>query len=155
MIIRKATLDDFNEILRLNLKLFNFERQYTKTYNLNWTYSKIGKDYFQKRITEKNGIMFVAVENKTIIGYICGYVGNFPYRKPPEIAEIDNMYVEEGFRRSGIGKKLVSYFEKKAKKKGAKRIKVEALAGNLIGKNFYKKRGLKEATVYFEKSLPS
>lgn len=153
MKIRKATHKNLDAILDLNLKLFKFEREFTKSYNLNWTYSKTGKDYFKSRLTRENGIVFVAEEEGEIIGYICGYVGEFAYRDPQNLAEIDNMYVKSSHRRKGIGKKLMEAFEKEARKKGAKRIKVEAIHANRIGKNFYQKQKYHQHGITFEKKL--
>ena len=146
MLIRRATIKDLPAISGLSLDLFKYERAFTKTYNLKWTYSKIGQDYFTERITKKDGIVFVAQENKKIIGYICGYVGHWFFRIKPKMAEIDNMFVEPKYRYLGVGSKLVAVFMKRVKAMGASRVKVEAIYNNDLARNFWlkcKKRWLK------------
>lgn len=153
MKIRKATIKDLKKIQKLNYKLFQFEKEFSKSYDFDWPYSKDGTKYFKKRLTKDNGIVLVAQENNKIIGYICGYVTSLSYRKPAQIAEIDNMYILKNYRRAGIGTKLVKEFEKRAKEKGAKRIKVGAIYKNKLGKNFYLRHGFKIHSIKLEKDL--
>ncbi|OIN89215.1 hypothetical protein COW80_05025 [Candidatus Beckwithbacteria bacterium CG22_combo_CG10-13_8_21_14_all_01_47_9] len=150
MLIRRATIKDLPAISGLSLDLFKYERAFTKTYNLKWTYSKIGQDYFTERITKKDGIVFVAQENKKIIGYICGYVGHWFFRIKPKMAEIDNMFVEPKYRYLGVGSKLVAVFMKRVKAMGASRVKVEAIYNNDLARNFYQKNQFHNHTVVLE-----
>ncbi len=46
-LIRKANLKDLKEILRLNFDLFKKEyREFDKSLDLKWTYSREGKEVF-------------------------------------------------------------------------------------------------------------
>lgn len=73
LIFRKANIKDLKDIIRLNLELFKNEyRKFDKSLDLIWTYRN-GKRYFKNRIIKKDGFVEV-VENKKIIGYLCGGV---------------------------------------------------------------------------------
>ena len=50
--LRKAKLDDLDDILALNFKLFKKEyKEYDKRLDINWTYG-IGKKFFRDRIID-------------------------------------------------------------------------------------------------------
>lgn len=153
MEIRKANLEDLKQILALNLALFKFERAFGTSYSLVWTYSEYGQSYFKRRLTQGNGIVFLVLEVKMAIGYICGYVDNFPYREPSRMGVIDNMFIKEDSRRQGVGSKLIEAFELEAKQKGATRIKVEAIFANNIARNFYRNSDFSPHLVVLEKEL--
>lgn len=153
MTIRKATIADLNAISTLNRTLFQHEQQFTDSYSLEWTFSQPGQDYFTKSITGEHGIVFVAQESESIVGYICGYIGTFLYRQNPTMAEIDNMVVEESARGKGVGSNLIKTFETEAKHRGAKRIKISALIANTRAHGFYTKSGFHQHELVFEKDL--
>ncbi|EKD23127.1 MAG: hypothetical protein ACD_83C00042G0002 [uncultured bacterium] len=153
MTIRKATIKDLGKISELNLKLFQFERQFSDSCSLDWTFSQIGQTYFTNRITQENGIVFVAENNVHTIGYLCGYVFDFKARQPSSMAEIDNMYVEDKFRSQGIGGQLIKAFESEAKKRGVARLKVGAIFQNQQAVDFYEKSGFHSHEIMLEKDL--
>jgi len=93
IIIREANKKDLNDILRLNLILFKKEfKEFDKTLNISWTYSQRGKDYFNKRITSKEGFVAVAINNKEVVGYICCGLHDNRTRIAKK-AELENMMV--------------------------------------------------------------
>jgi GNAT superfamily N-acetyltransferase len=155
MKIKKATLKDLKDILRLNKDLFTYETQFDKTYNQDWTYSDIGKDYFENRIEDKeNALVLVARDDEgKILGYLCAHASRFPYRAINPIAEVENMLVVEEHRRKGVGTKLVKEFNKWCQEKGIKRLKVGMLSKNTPAVSFYKKSGFEEFNLVLEKDI--
>jgi N-acetylglutamate synthase-like GNAT family acetyltransferase len=151
--IRLATLKDLPQIQALNLKLFKYERQFSNSYSLSWTFSDIGTAYFTKRITAENGIVFVSEHQQSLNGYICGYTFTHPARNPSAFAEIDNMFVEEHVRHQQIGSKLIKAFETKAHHQGVKIIKVGALFPNTHSHHFYSHHQFHSHEIIFEKHL--
>ena len=150
MIIRKARLDDLDDILSLNKNLFKFERRFGKTYNLKWTYSKTGRKYFIHRLKSKKAVVVVAEDYEEIVGYILIYIDTYSFRSINPIAEIENMYVKKDFRNKGIGTKLAKMAIQEAKKKGTKRFKVEALVQNENAIRFYRSVGFKDFNLILE-----
>lgn len=158
IIVRKAENKDLEDVLRLNLDLFKKEyREYDKKLDLKWTYGKIGRSYFKKRITEKDAFAFIAESKGKIIGYLCGSVRNCPYdyRIISKYAELENMIVDKKFRGEGVGEKLTKEFLKWCKIKKADCISVNASIQNEKGINFYKKMGFKNYSLTLEISNPS
>ncbi len=148
--IRKATLSDFDNLLKLNKDLFLFEKKFSETYNENWPYETAGKEYFARLIVGDKSACFVAEENGEIVGYLMAYCGEYAYRNVNPISELENMFVKEEFRNKGIGSKLVEEFKKWSKEKGAKRLKVMLYATNLDALEFYKKHGFADFAVVLE-----
>jgi len=153
IIIREANKKDLNDILCLNLILFKKEfKEFDKTLNIGWTYSPKGKDYFNKRITNKEGFVAVAVNNNEVIGYICCGLHDDRTRIAKK-AELENMMVAEEYRGQKIGSKLVKLFFDWCKVKKIKNILVTASADNLSGIRFYKKLGFGDYDLTLEKKL--
>lgn len=149
--IRVATRNDFEGILELSQKLFEYERVYGKTYNMGWTQSPTGRGFFADRL--ERGVVIVAESGKNIIGYICGYIDTYAYRSVNPIAELENMFVKEKFRGTGVGTSMVKMFLKILKTKKVSRVKVGALAKNELAVSFYKKMGFDIHEVILERNV--
>jgi len=147
--IRKATLKDLEEIKKLNQELFNYDFKFDKTLDLEWP-SK-NKDYYKKRITGKDSITLIAEDEKKIVGYLIGViVEGEGYRNIKKIAELENMFISENYRRKGIGKSLIINFINWAKGENVKKIKVVASAKNNCAIELYKKSGFSDHNLVLE-----
>ncbi|AIN92956.1 GNAT family N-acetyltransferase [Treponema putidum] len=61
----------------------------------------------------------------------------------PDGFELMAIYVEKAFERSGVGSKLITYFEKEAKKLGMHELYIWVFQENRIARNFYELHGFK------------
>ena len=147
-----ATIQDLDEVLRLNDQLMKKEyRDYDKTLNLNWVYSEVGINYFRGRILNEDGCVFVAKIDSKTVGYICGGIRRKEaFRTVDKMAEIENMFVLEGYRGQGIGTRLVEAFKDWCKEQKVERIMVEAFYLNKRAIRFYKKQLFTERAVELE-----
>jgi GNAT superfamily N-acetyltransferase len=140
MEIRRAKKKDLDTIIKLNRELFLFEKNFSDKYNVEWPTQQAGIDYFRYRI--ESGIVFLADEDGRAIGYVCGKVfDNYFNMKDPHLAELENMFVEEGYRGKGVGKMLIEEFEKECRAEGAKAISVRSIIRNSNAVEFYKSVG--------------
>lgn len=145
IIIRRASIKDLEDILRLNFDLFKKEhKEYDKSLNMKWTYGKEGKGYFKKRAGGKEGLCVVAENNGKIVGYLCGGSHSGGYRGKAVYAELENMLVDKKLRGKGIGTMLTNEFFKWCKDKKAKYISVTASAQNKPTIEFYRSLGFKD-----------
>ena len=151
--IRKAELSDFDEILRLNQALFNFEEQFQHQYNLNWTYSEAGRNFFKDRFNNKNALIFVAIAENKIVGYILALINFYSYRRVNPICDIENLIIEEDYRKNGVGSKLMENVRKAAKEKAAKKLRVNAIAQNKNALSFYRSHGFEDAVLFLEEEI--
>ncbi len=116
IVIRKATLEDLKVVQDLNYKLFDFEHK-----NFVW----------------------VAIDNDKIIGYLAGIMKSYNSINAKS-AEVDNFYIEEEYRRLGIGKRLVNEYKEYCKSKGIDTIYVTANAKNKNARSFYQASGFND-----------
>jgi len=136
MRIKKAKIEDLIEVEKLICKVYekfnNKEetkkavQKYLKHHNPKQDFEKL-KENFQK--TE---IFFVVVEKGKIIGVVRGNKN-----------KVGNLFVEGKFQGKGIAKKLMNTFEKEAKKKKSKGIKIKS---SIYAIQFYQKIGYKKST---------
>jgi len=146
VIIRKADLKDLDKVQELNNKLFELEfNNFDDTLKTGWPFENEGKGYFEDMI--KNEIVFVAeIENK-IVGYLAGSICEQISYITETFAELDNMCIDDEYRRFGIGTLLMDEFKKYCKEKNMQNIKVTASAKNRRAIQFYMRNGFEDYNV--------
>jgi ribosomal protein S18 acetylase RimI-like enzyme len=92
---RKGKINDLNIIQELHSKLFEYEQGFEELYDLNYDKTEDSKQYFKSRLTSDNSFVYVAEENESIVGYICGAIGYEEFRKLHDVTEIDSLFVSE------------------------------------------------------------
>ena len=129
VIIRKAGLEDLTSIQKLNNNLFDLEfNNFDDTLKLGWALEKDGREYFEDMI--KNEIVFVAQIEEKIVGYLAGSICESISYITESFAELDNMCIDDEYRKFGIGTLLMDEFKKYCKEKNMQNIKVTASAKN-------------------------
>jgi ribosomal protein S18 acetylase RimI-like enzyme len=153
--IQKATIENLEDIQKLNLMLFEKEyREYDKCLNCDWTFGKEGTDYFKKKITEDNSCAFIAKSNEDVVGYLVGGLTKAEdYRKLPKTAELENTFVLKECRSKGIGTKLYDAFIDWCETKGVKLIRVNASAQNEGAIKFYRKNKFNDYSLTLESKI--
>lgn len=145
--IKKATLEDLQEVQKLNLILFEKEKkEYNPFLNLKWTFGNKGTQYFKDSIEDNLGLCLVArIENK-IVGYLIGWIKKEknPFTIINKQAELENMFVLDNFRNKKIGNNLVESFLQWTKDNKVENILVTSNSQNIKAINFYKKFGFKD-----------
>lgn len=144
--IRIATIEDLEDVLRLNHDLFVKEYEdFDTSLDREWTYGEVGKEYFVYRITGSDGFVAVASDGESIIGYLCGGLKDRQFHVEGIYAELENMIVSAGYRGQGIGKRLMTDFLDWCDANAVNRVVVMASAGNVDGIEFYRKAGFSES----------
>lgn len=150
--IKKASLEDLKAIQNLNNKLFELEyNNFDPTLKVGWPYEIAGEEYFKELIT--NEIIYIAIVNDAIVGYLAGSIHVENSYNITTIAELDNMFVLEEYRKYGIGSNLFEEFKKHCRDKKIEELKVTASSKNENAINFYKKNGFKEFETTLKISL--
>jgi ribosomal protein S18 acetylase RimI-like enzyme len=153
--IRRATTADLEAVQHLNQKLFLKESQeFDPTLKTDRPFSKEGETHFTKRASGEEGIVFVAVLNEHVIGYVCGGpTKSDTYREKRTVAELENLYVLKEYRMKGIGQQLYEAFLAWCGEKGINKVVVEASSENVTAINFYRKVGFKDYSLVMEHDL--
>ena len=143
MIIRKAILDDLNDICNLNNELFKLEKEkYDPTLIIDWPISNEGKEYFTDMIN--NQYVIVAIQDNNVVGYLAGSIEEKVSYELIQYGEINNMLVSDSCRGMGIGKQLIDNFKIYCRENNIYNIKVVASYRNKDAINFYHKNGFEE-----------
>lgn len=119
MSIRELSVD---ELKQLDDKLTNYDAQHTK-----------GSLYTMFSIGYVN-------DDGAVVG------GVFATSTVYDIVYVSTLFVDEAFRRQGIGKRLMCELERQAREKGAKMIRLDTF--DWQGKSFYQTLGYEEVGCY-------
>ena len=149
MKIRKAIKSDFEKYLKLKreeeVDYFRIIKQKSK---------KIPeKEYckeFLDLINKRDNFLFIAEENKELLGVINGRIIKYGVLR---WAEIDILYVLKKFRKKGVGKELINKSQKYAREKKCKKIKLEVNKNNKNALRTYEKEGFFISKYKMEKRL--
>lgn len=141
--MRKATMEDLKKIQELNSELFIKEfREYDNSLNVKWSFEKFGENYFKDAI--KDEYVVVATDNEEIVGYLAGSIDVEKSYNINKIAELDNMFIKESYRKCGVGTKLIQSFISFCNDKEISDIRVTASFKNKEAIQFYMKNGFEE-----------
>ncbi len=119
MMIKKATLENLEEIFKIEKSVFAHPWSLESLKNL---------------LEDENSVAFVAVDNETICGY-CGV------NTILDEGYITNVAVLENYRKQGIGRMLVNALVNFAKDKSLAFLTLEVRKSNTPAINLYSKSG--------------
>lgn len=152
IVIRKATIDDLETIQTLNNELFKLEYEnFDSSLKVGWPFGIDGKKYFTDLI--ENQIVLIACAEDKIVGYLAGSINVEESYNIKSLAELDNMFIKEKYRKYGIGTKLFQEFKNYCRQLNIDEMKVTASAKNINAINFYKKNGFEDFDVTFKMLL--
>ena len=154
MNIRKVSIEDFDDILRLQLQLEDVEARFDCNLKERCYETNMGKEKLKNRINNQNNIFYVATdkENK-IIGFIDGNIPNDEWWYKDTVAYLNHICIDKQYRNQGIGTTLLNQFEKEAKQKGAVYIRILAFYNNKLAISFYKGNNYIEYSTYYNKKI--
>ena len=154
MRIRKATLDDFEALKKFKMLSKKEELKYSETLKpLKGTKNKY-LEFLKTDLTRQWRAIFVAVENKKIVGMIIGKRYNaISISKFKRKGYMSNLYIDKNYRKKGIGKKLLFHTLKWLKKQGVKHVSLEIHKKNSAAQNLSRKIGFKDYTIKLTKNL--
>ena len=141
MKIRRAKESDYNQLMVLYNDFVGEDR-----------YSKHDGDSFKVVLKSPDNYVFVAEENGKIIGFATVSVRTL-VRYPKPIAELDELFVAEEFRKHGVGKKFMSKVEEIAKKRNCYRLYIASANRFKIAHKFYEVLGYTKYGFHFYKNL--
>ncbi|RLI68286.1 MAG: hypothetical protein DRP02_12880 [Candidatus Gerdarchaeota archaeon] len=143
--IRKAKQNDIDAIVKLNEQLADYHRKIDKYYKPGSETRKGFRKYLLEIIRKRNVKIMVAETNNKIIGYFIGTIEKAkPFVVPKKIGRISGAFVEEKYRKSGIGRMMFDELVQWFKKNKIKHIELSVDSRNEIGIKAWQKFGFKE-----------
>jgi len=108
MKIRKATMDDFEELLKFRLLSKKEELKYSDTLKPLSESRKYFKEYLNLDLTKPDRVIFVVVEDDKIVGSILAkFFTPLRISKYSKKGYLSNLYIDKVYRRKGIANKLM------------------------------------------------
>ena len=132
MIVRKATVDDLNQLA----VLFDEYRQfYGASSNLN-----LSQQFLKQRFENQESVIFIHVKDDVFTGFILLYLG-FSSVACSTYYILDDVYVTPQFRRQGSAKQLIDTAILFARHENALRISLETQKTNRESHRLYEAMG--------------
>ncbi len=154
MIIRKATIKDFEALKDIKTLSKKEELKYSQTLN---TIDKNKERYFsylKRDLTIDNRAVFIALKEDKIIGMVLA-----KHFKPLSISKyskkgyISNLYVCKGYRNKEIGKELSKHALKWIKENNTHHVTLEIHIDNKAAISLYHALGFKDYTIKLAKKI--
>ena len=112
--------------------------------------------YIQSLLGDPNVALLVTEAQGKVVGFahvVLLHSPNTTLHVPRRYAVIDNIVVDEGHRRSGIGRALMARAENWAREKGATSVELNVYMFNQQAKGLYEVLGYEGVSVKMSKSL--
>lgn len=150
--IKKADSTYLKDIQDLNNQLFELEyNNFDSALKVGWTFEKDGEKYFNNMLN--NEIIYIALDKDKVIGYLAGSINIQGSYVTKSLAEIDNMFVLEQYRKYGIGTKLINAFKDYCSQNKIEELKVTASAKNKNAIGVYMKNGFNEFEITLKQKI--
>ena len=154
IIIRKAGIDDFEQIHRIVMQVHNLHLKNRR--DIYKDVNPLTIDEFKEDITSDNKLYLVAESNENVVG-ICfstiKIITDNRILNDKKIVYIENICVDVNERKKGIGKMLYNETIKIAKNIKANSIELMVWKFNEEAINFYKNLGMEIKNISFEKKI--
>lgn len=140
--IRKATINDIDSIIKLKIALLREVNKNIENYD--WDkYSQTLNTYYKDNISKGTVVSFLAEENETVVGIsimcfynICPLLNNLDGK----MALLTDMYTIPEYRVRGLGTNLLNNIMEYAQKSGYVKVILNATDS---GRKLYEKYGFK------------
>ena len=152
--IRRAKTSDIEIVQEFGSKLLNFEREnYDSSLSSGWAFSSEAKDRYLDAI--QNEYVILAEMDKRPVGFLIGSIIEPKASSARQIkqAYLKNVYVDEDFRKNGIGKMLIEDFKEYCQNNNVKQLNVSVLAANETAVGFYNAIGFRPRSLNLSQKL--
>lgn len=154
MTIHKAEKKDIIDLCDMWFELQNHHRNLA-------AYMEETKDWRSDKEKElllvlesNNSQIFIARDFNGAVGYIRGCVKEMsPVFINPKVGSIDELFVREGVRGTGVGRKLVDHLKLWLISKGAAEIAIHVSCDNQQAKDFWNRMGFETTSLRMIKKI--
>ncbi len=153
MLIRKASKDDLETVLRFAGEMARMHHGLDKYYKVPEDYKSLPED-LEQELADPNTLTLIAEDSGSPIGYIRVSAEDAPqYVAPKKIGMVYDLFVDEAHRREGVGEKLFNEALEWLRAKNIKHIELSVDARNADAMAVWKKFGFFEYKVRMRKDL--
>ena len=155
MEIRPATVNDINRILDLLSQVLEIHAKLRPDLFVSGT-TKYSKEDLEAILKDTNKPIFVATIDHYVVGYaMCQIRIPTSNMHPVKIFHLDDLCVDEKYRKQGIGESLYQKVVETAKENNCYEVTLNVWPGNDAALKFYEKMGMKTRSVFMEHIMKS
>ena len=155
MEIRPATVNDINRILDLLSQVLEIHAKLRPDLFVSGT-TKYSKEDLEAILKDTNKPIFVATIDHYVVGYaMCQIRIPTSNMHQVKIFHLDDLWVDEKYRKQGIGKSLYQKVVETAKENNCYEVTLNVWPGNDAALKFYEKMGMKTRSVFMEHIMKS
>lgn len=160
MNIREYTIEDKEAIISAQYRFQGYlaEIDDLKLLRCNPGYGEAYTEDLLKKVTERGGKIFVAEEGEKIVGFVAGVFDEQSDldklgHKVMKYGDILDLFVEEEFRGTGIGKELMNKMEDYFRSQKCDVVVIEVFGPNNKAHQFYEQLGYADRDYRVQKIL--
>jgi len=153
-LIRPAKIKDLPEVIKMRIELGKYFEKIDNCLKMENNGEKFFNRFFKGFIYSKKKKLLVAEVGDKLIGFGCAsLMKKDPIYYIKKYAHINQMYIDERFRRKGIAGEMLKVFYKWFKQNKIKYIELSVLCANAIGRNAWAKYGFEDFLIRKRKIL--
>lgn len=147
--IRAANLDDVSAVLPMAQKSCTLHQQWDSAkFGLVDNFTSRYRNWLSDLVDDPRSIFLVAPIDGRLVGFLVGTVDRgVPLHRLAEFGYVRDLWVEEDYRRTGIGQSLVHAAIKQFALFGLKQIRLETAAVNEPARAFFSTCGFRPSAI--------
>ena len=154
ILIRRAKVEDFNEIFKLITQIHNLHL--AKRNDIYKNVSPLTNEEFIEQLSDSNNVYFVAEFNEEVIGICFAQIKSIKDNRimnDRTFVNISSLCVDERYQRQGIGSELYNAVVSFSKAHGIKNIELMVWSFNKSAIKFYESLGMSIKNLRYEAKL--
>ncbi|QYJ16997.1 hypothetical protein Rxycam_02834 [Rubrobacter xylanophilus DSM 9941] len=147
--IRPGRREDATAAARLWMQSAAEHARYDPIYATSANAERIMRRFLADLASSDHSFLFVAEKDGRLIGFVSGELREgSPTFNSRTWASVDDVFVAPEHRSKGAGRALLEEVKRWARRKGAAGISLQVAAANRRGREFYRRLGFREISVY-------
>ena len=153
MEIRRAKKEDIARLLDLLSQVLEIHAKLRPDLFMSGT-TKYNQEQLEEMINNDTKPIYVAIINDYVVGYaMCQIRVPTSNMYPIKVFHLDDLCVDEKYRKQGIGKALYQTVVETAKENNCYEVNLNVWPGNDAALKFYEEMGMKTRSVFMEHIL--
>jgi diamine N-acetyltransferase len=144
IVLRTATFEDYDALNLLYAQLDQVHTEALPDFFRSIEGYARSREYFAEIIANKDAALFVAEHEGTLVGAIHCFIDDapeIPFIVPRRFVLIDDIVVDENFRRCGVGQALLERVDQWTREKGLTEVVLGVWEFNTAARSLYEKLG--------------
>jgi ribosomal protein S18 acetylase RimI-like enzyme len=99
------------------------------------------EEMVRRLMKSEDGLVLVALDGEQTVGYSLSEIASTKGLKLGKVGHIDHLAIRSGYRRKGVGERILNEILKRFRSQKIDRVELEVLTKNQVGYSFWKKHG--------------